>query len=75
MFTDKKPRYISVHEVVHCNASGNVVDVSVCCLDSCASEIPEYDGWNGCHEREVFAPVTCDVCGDVIGGDECGDES
>jgi hypothetical protein len=70
MFTDKKPQYIFVHEVVHCDDNDNVLEVIVCCSDSCASEVEGYNGWSGCHELEVFAPTTCYVCGGVIGGGE-----
>jgi hypothetical protein len=48
---------------------GDIVDNIVFCSDYCHRDhIPNYKGWNGCHEISVSEP--CANCGDTVSGIE-----
>jgi hypothetical protein len=44
--------------------TGDIVDVSYYCSDTCAKTDSYYQGWNGCHEA-ISAP--CAHCGAITG--------
>ena len=46
--------------------SGDMVDLTIYCSDSCHREDPEYSGWYGCMEISVSEP--CAACGDMVPG-------
>ena len=62
-------QYGSCHEVAHEDKSGDIVEVSQYCSDSCAQTDEDYDGWNGCQEIEVpdGRPIpVCESCGEPV---------
>tara|TARA_R110002020_G_scaffold283921_4_gene499543 strand:- start:258 stop:452 length:195 start_codon:yes stop_codon:yes gene_type:complete len=56
--------YITVHAQWIEDESGDVVDSTYYCSDSCHQFDDDYSGWNGCNE--VMAPEWCAQCGDEI---------
>ena len=70
MTANTEEQYITVHQHLIEDETGDIVDAMYFCSDFCHRDYltichrDNYNGWNGCNE--VMAPEWCANCGDQI---------